>query len=193
MKRILFSMLAIIILTSSCNVAQQAVGAYNMTKCEYSYNSIDNLTVSGVNLSQSLSPASILKLTALLTGNPSTLPLNMTLNINIKNPNTTAALLNGLSYIVSIDDIQFTTGQLDHSLNIASGASSVLPVKIGVDMATLMKNNSKDAIVNIAKNLAGISGNKSKVTLQLKPTFLIGSMPVTSPTYYPVSFSFGGK
>lgn len=36
MKKILVSMLAIVTLMTSCDVAQQAMGAYNMTKCEYS-------------------------------------------------------------------------------------------------------------------------------------------------------------
>ena len=134
---------------------------------------MSNLTLSGMNLNSSgLSAMNILKLTSILTGKSSSIPLNMTLNINVKNPNTTAAMLNGLQYIINIDDIQFTTGQLNQQLNIASGSTSVLPLNIGVDLATLMKNNSKDAILNIAKNIAGISGNKSKVTLQLKPTFL---------------------
>ncbi len=194
MKKILISMLAIIGLMTSCNVAQQAVGAYNMTKCEYSYQSMGNLTLSGINLNQpNLSAINILKLTSILTGTATSIPLNMTLNINVKNPNTSAALLNGLQYIISIDDIEFTNGRLDQSLNVAGGSTSVLPLTIGVDLATLIKNNSKDAVLKIAKNLAGISGDLSKITLQLKPTFLIGNTPITSPVYYPVSFSFGGK
>lgn len=195
MKKILVSMLAIVTLMTSCDVAQQAMGAYNMTKCEYSYHSVDNLSLSGVKLSGglSLSPANLLKLSSLLSGNASSIPLDMTLNVNVKNPNTTAALLNGLAYVISIDDIEFTTGQLQQQLNIASGATSVIPIRIGVDLATLMRNNSKDAVLNIARNIVGISGSKSKVTLQLKPTFMLGSTPVTSPVYYPVSFSFGGK
>lgn len=194
MKKILISMLAIVSLITSCNVAQQAVGAYNMTRCEYSYQSMGNLTLSGINLNQpSLSAVNILKLTSILTGTATSIPLNMTLNINVKNPNTSAALLNGLQYIISIDDIEFTNGRLDQSLNVAGGATSVLPVTVGVDLATLIKNNSKDAVFKIAKNLAGISGDMSKITLQLKPTFLIGNTPITAPAYYPVSFSFGGK
>lgn len=194
MKKILISMLAIALLMTSCNVGQQLAGAYNMTKCEYSYNSMNNVSLAGINLSNpSLSALNVLKLTSILTGTASSIPLNMTLNVNIKNPNATAAMLNGLSYIVSIDDIQFTTGQINRPINIASGATSVLPIAVGVDLATLMKNNSKDAVMNIGKNIAGISNTKSKITVQIRPTFLVGNVPIASPTYFPVSFLFGGR
>lgn len=193
MKKVLISMLAIVALMSSCGVGQQVTGAYNLTKCEYTYNSMKNLTISGMNVSSGLSALNLVKMTALFTGNPSSIPMNMTLNINIKNPNASAAILNGLQYAISIDNIEFTTGRIDQQINVASGATSVLPIAIGVDLATLMKNNSKDAVVNIAKNLVGISSDKSTVSLKLKPTFLIGNTLIVSPIYYPVSFSFGGK
>ena len=102
-------------------------------------------------------------------------------------------MLHGLQYIVSIDDIKFTSGTLNKSLNIPSGETQTLPLTIGIDLATLMKNNSKEAITDIAKNFIGIGSKKSNVTVQVKPTFLIGNAPITSPTYIPVNFSFGGN
>ena len=193
MKKFLISLLAIIAIMTSCNVSQQVSGAYNMTKCDYSYNSMDNLVISGMNLNSGLSALNILKLTALFSGNVSSIPLTANLNINVKNPNATTALLNGLQYTVSIDNIEFTTGQINRQISVASGATSIVPISLSVDLATLMKNNSKDAVVNIAKNFAGISGDKSTVSVSLRPTFMIGNTPITSPISYPVSFSFGGK
>lgn len=178
---------------SGCSVTNELAGAYNMTQCKYSYNSISNLTVSGMNLSSGVSALNVVKLTSLLTGSSSSIPLNFTLNLDVKNPNQTAALLHGLQYIISVDDVQFTTGTVNQALNIAGGSSQTLPLTIGVDLASLMKTNSKDAVVNIAKNFIGIGSSKSNVTVQLKPTFMIGTMPITSPTYIPVSFNFGGK
>lgn len=195
MKKIFFLMLATIaLITTSCNVAKQANGAYNLTKCEYSYHSVSDMVLSGINLnSSSLSPLNILKLTAIFSGKASSIPLHLTLNVNVKNPNSTPAILNGLQYIISVDDIEFTTGRINQQINIASGTTSMVSLNIDLDLASLMKTYSKDAIINIGKNIAGISGEQSKVTLQLKPIFLIGGVPVASPVYYPVNFTFGGK
>lgn len=177
----------------SCDTVQQSLqSTYNIVNCEYNYKSITGLSISGINVSNGLSLTSIPKITSILTGTATSIPLNFTLNLDVKNPNQTSALMNGLQYIISIDGIQFTTGSINQSLNIASGQTQTLPLAIGFDLATLMKNESKDAVVDIAKNFVGIGSKKSNVTLQLKPTFKIGNTAVASPVYIPVSFSFGG-
>jgi len=181
-------------LFSGCgSVGEGLNSAYNITKCEYNYKSISNLSLSGMNLSNGINVTSIPKILGILNGSASSIPLDFTLNLDVKNPNTTAAALNGLQYIISIDDVQFTTGRVNQSLNIAGGASQTLPLNIGVDLATLMQNNSKTAVTNIAKNFLGIGNEKSNVSLQIRPTFMIGNQPITSPVYIPINFAFGGK
>lgn len=194
MKKKILTLLLVATTFIGCDTIQQGLSStYNLINCEYNYKSVTNLSVSGMNLSNGLSLTSIPKITSILNGSASSIPLNFTLNLDIKNPNESAAMLNGLQYIISIDDIQFTTGAVNQTLNIASGQTQTLPLAIGVDLATLMKNNSKEAVTEIAKNFLGIGSKKSNVTLQLKPTFKIGNTPITSPVYIPVSFSFGGK
>ncbi len=192
-KLLVFLLLCATILFSGCGVTNDLTSAYNVTKCEYDYKSISNLTVSGMNLSNGISPTYIPKLLGILGGTASSIPMNFTLNLDVKNPNSTAAIMNGLQYIISVDDIQFTTGHVDQTMNIAAGTSQTLPLNIGVDLATLMTNNSKSAVQNIAKNFIGIGDTKSNVKVQIKPTFMIGGTPITSPAYFPVSFTFGGK
>lgn len=184
---------ALTVVLSACDVVSQASSAYNMTQCEYSYNSISNLTVSGVNFSKGLSLTQLATATSLLNGNAKSIPMNFTLNMDVKNPNMTAASLSGLQYVVNIDDINFTSGALNQAINIASGETQTLPVTIGFDLAEVISNNSKDAVLNIAKNFVGIGSKESKVTVQLKPSFNVGGQTITSPVYIPLSFSFGGK
>ncbi|MFV0312531.1 MAG: LEA type 2 family protein [Dysgonomonas sp.] len=194
MKKRILALLLVVTTLVGCDSVQQGLrSTYNLINCEYSYKSITGLTISGMNLSNGLSLTSIPKITYILSGTATSIPLNFTLNVNVKNPNESAALLHGLQYIVSVDDIEFTTGSINQTLNIASGQTQTLPLTIGVDLATLMKNNSKDAVTEIAKNFLGIGSKKSNVSLQLKPTFMIGNTPVVSPMYIPVSFSFGGN
>lgn len=194
MKKRILALCVIIATLISCDSVQKSLSStYNMINCEYNYKSISGLTVSGIDVSKGLSVTSIPKITSILSGTASSIPLNFNLNLDVKNPNQSAAMLNGLQYIISIDDIQFTTGSVNQALNIGAGQSQTLPLSIGVDLATLMKNNSKDAVVDIAKNFIGIGNKKSNVSVQLKPTFMVGNVPITSPVYIPVSFSFGGN
>lgn len=193
--RLLGLILSIAVMLTGCGttMGDSLSSAYNITKCEYNYKSISGLSLSGMNLSNGISVTSMPKIISILSGTASSIPLDFTLNLDVKNPNATAAALNGLQYIISIDDIQFTTGRVNQALNIAGGDTQTLPLNIGVDIASLMKNNSKSAVENIVKNFLGMGSSKSNVNVQIKPTFMIGSQAITSPVYIPVNFSFGGK
>lgn len=195
-KTLLFG-LFILVAFSGCDVAKQlggqVEGAYNMVQCKYDYSSVSNLSIGGIDLSKGLSLTAIPTITSLLSGTASSLPLSFNVNMNVSNPNASTALMNGLEYVISIDNVQFTTGAVNQSLSIPSGGSSVLPLTIGVDLITLMKSDSRDAVVNIVKNFIGMGNQKSNVSLQIKPTFMIGNYPVTSPVYIPINFAFGGK
>jgi len=191
--RILSLILLSGILISCGTIGEQLTGAYNMVQCKYDYKSISNLNLSGMNLSNGVSPLNVPKIISILGGKEKSIPLNFTLNLDVNNPNSSAALLHGLQYIVNIDGIQFTTGSLNQSLNIPSGETKVLPLDIGLDLAALMIGDSKNSVVEIAKNFIGIGDKKSNVTVQLKPTFMVAGQQITSPQYIPVSFSFGGK
>lgn len=190
MQKIFFTLLLAISLLS-CDVTKELTGAYTMTNCSYNYQSISNISVSGMNLSNGLSPVTILKVTSILTGATSSIPVLFTLDIQVSNPNQSEALLHGMQYILSIDGIQFTSGSLTQAIQIAPGKTNTMPLAIGLDLASLMKTNSKDAVIDIAKNVVGIGSHKSNVTLQLKPSFRIGGTLIPSPAYIPVSFSIG--
>lgn len=176
----------------SCDVAQQAQSAYNMVNCNYEYKSISGLSFAGMNLSNGLSLTNALQAASLLSGNSSSLPVQLTLNLDVTNPNKSVAALSGMQYVLSIDDVEFTTGSLSQSLNINAGKTETLPLSIGFDLASLLGGESKDAVTNIAKNFLGIGDAKSNVTLQVRPSFNVNGYTVTSPVYIPISFSFGG-
>ena len=175
-----------------CDVMKQVGGAYTMTQCKYTYNSLNQLNLGGVDLSKGISLAYLPMITSLLTGQATSLPLNFNLNLDVENPNPSEALLNGLEYILEIDGISFTSGSMSKTLSVPSGGKQVLPLNIGVDLITLIKGESKDAVVSIVKNFIGMGSQKSNVTLQIKPTFVISGYPVVSPVYIPVTFTFGG-
>ncbi|MDR2533391.1 MAG: hypothetical protein LBC81_01210 [Tannerellaceae bacterium] len=183
----------LLLFLSGCDVVKQMGGAYNMTQCNYSYRSVSNLRIAGMDLSKGVSIAWLPRITGILSGTAQSVPLNFTLNVDVENPNRTAAMLQGLQYILSIDNVDFTTGVVNRSLNIPGGGSQLMPLDIGFDLAELLRGESKDAVVNIVRNFLGVGDKASNVTFRIKPTFLIGSVPVTSPAYIPVSFTFGGK
>ncbi|MGV8964249.1 MAG: LEA type 2 family protein [Candidatus Saccharimonadaceae bacterium] len=188
--------LSTILLMYSCDVVNQIGGAYNLSQCKYDYKSIDNIQIAGVNLGKanSLSIANIASLSTILAGSSlQTIPFSMTLNLDVNNPNEVAAYLNGLDYMIELNDMEFADGKLDVPLRIEPGKTAVLPLSIGVDLKNLMNRYSKEKVTPELSKLIGISPGQTKVTVKLWPKVLIGNTPIKSPTYIPVTFLFGGS
>ena len=195
MKKVISSILfSVMLMLSGCTALQSGLSsAYNLANCDYKYNSVSDITISEINVSKGLSPLMIPKLLSILNGSASSIPMDFTLNLDVKNPNSGTAAFQALSYIVSIDDIQFTTGNFRQPFSVSAGETKKLPMTIGFDIAELMKNNSRPAIENIAKNILGLGDASSKITVQLKPSFKVGEQIFTSPIYIPLTFNIGGK
>ncbi|MCL2154872.1 MAG: LEA type 2 family protein [Leptospirales bacterium] len=186
-----FSIIPIIVLCA-CS-AGDMLKTYNMKNCEYSYKSTTNVTISNINVSNGISIADAPKLLLLLNSQNQSIPLNFLLTLDVKNPNNSEAAFHGMAYKVNIDGIDFTEGSVDEPFNVASGETKPLPIKIGTDVMQLIEKNSKDAVMGMVKNFIGLSNEKTKVHVDLRPKFLVAGKTVSSPTTFPVDFTFGGK
>jgi LEA14-like dessication related protein len=181
-------------LLSSCDVAQQVVGTYNMTQCKYEYKSISGLMLAGVNLHDvsdmsSLNPLSLANLLGAFMSPEGNLPLNFTLNLDVTNPGLQPALLNGMAYILEVDGLEMTQGNLSQRIQVASGGKSVLPIQMSFDLKKVLSGKSMESVKNLAFNFAGIGNGASNVTVRLKPSFAIGTQTISVPNYIPVSFT----
>ncbi|GHV11366.1 hypothetical protein FACS1894162_6720 [Bacteroidia bacterium] len=193
MKKIIVC-ISLSLLMFSCDVAQQLLGAYQFTQCKYDYNSIAGLSIAGVNLSNiGSNPLGLVALTNAFTSKSGTLPLDFTLNLDVTNPNTQEALMNGLGYILEIDGHQMTAGSVNRQIKINSGQKVVLPIQMTFDLKQVLQGESLDSMKNLALNFAGIGNNSSKVTVKLRPSFSVGNQIVTSPADIPVSFTVNKK
>jgi hypothetical protein len=130
----------------------------------------------------------LLTLTSAFTSKSGTLPLNFILNLDVTNPGTQAAILNGLGYILEIDGLQMTTGSIQQKLQIDGGQKALLPIQLGFDLKQVLSGESLESIKNLAFNFAGIGSATSNVTFRLKPSFSISGKTVESSSYIPVSF-----
>jgi Conserved secreted protein len=194
MKKIplLVGVLAGLLLTG-CGILKQMEGVYRMTECKYSYHSLTQLTLAGVDMSKGISLAVVPKVLNILSGRETSIPLSFNLQLDVQNPNASEAFMQGVEYILSIDNVRFTSGQLNQALNIPAGGQQVLSLGIGFDLKTLLQGETRDAALTAVKNLIGLSDQKSNITIQLRPSFMIGNQSITAPAYIPVSFAFGGK
>jgi len=190
MKKIVFGILLIVMpMLSGCGMKE----TYNLKNCEYEYQSITNLTISGHDVSKGVSPLMLPVIVSILTGNATTIPLRFTLNVDVTNPNSGAASFESMLYIISIDEIKITDGKITEPFRVEAGQSKILPVNIDVDVIDLNKLNTRPVTERAILNFLGLSDTPSKVHLQLKPSFKVAKQTFSTPGYISVNFTFGGK
>ena len=189
--------IANLFLISGCDILEQAAQVANLTKCEFRLKSVDQLRLAGVNIQQvnNLSDLNFIdaaRITAAATG--TNLPLNFTLNVEAKNPNSAIAGLNRLDWILLIDGIEMVSGVNEQNFQIAAnGGTSTIPLTIGINLKEALKGKSGDAIVNFGMNLAGNGNKPTRITLKAKPSIMVSGRSIAYPGYLTVENEFTSR
>lgn len=187
---------SLILLLTNCSLLDQISGAFRFSQCEYTYNSVKDIQLSGINLGDgsSISLSNFASISSILSGgNLQTIPFSMTLNMNVKNPNPTAAFLNGLDYTIEVNELEFTSGKIDTPIRIEPGETEILSIAIGVDLKNLINRYSRNRVAKEMRSFLGLSSDETKVAVKLWPTLTVGNKPMKAPAPIPVVFTFGGK
>lgn len=192
--------ITLVFLTSiftSCDVLQQVSQMATLTKCDFRLASVQQLTLAGINVQnvKKLSDLNMLDAGKLaVTVASQQFPLDFTLNVDAKNPNTAAARMTRIDWILLIDDTEMTRGILDKQVTIpANNGTATFPMQFHVDLKQALTGKGADAIINFGLNLAGAGNKPTRFTLQMKPTITVSGFPITYPGYLNVKTEFGSK
>jgi LEA14-like dessication related protein len=192
MKRITQTVLylafpAMIVLAAACSVIQQGQQMAALAKCDFRIQSVSNITLMGVNVQtiKSVSDLSLFDAQKLIRNvTASQVPLNATVNVQAKNPNDRTAGMTKLEWILFIDDIQMTQGNIAQNITIPpNNGEAVIPVNFSVDLKKVLQGKSGDALINFGLNLAGVGSKPTRFLIKLKPTIMIGSQGIVYPGY----------
>lgn len=193
-KVLFFLAIGVMLFMSSCDVLQQVSQMANLTRCQFRLTEVQQLTLSGINI-QNIKKTSDLNImdygkliNAVATNN---FPLDFVLNLEAKNPNPSPAGMNKLEWILFIDDIEMTRGNLNRQISIqGNNGVSVIPLNMHFDLKKVLANKSADAIVNFAMNLAGAGNQPTRFMLKVKPTINVGGVDLAYPDFINVKTSF---
>lgn len=181
---------------NSCDIFDQISQVAMLSKCQFRLSTLTNTKLAGVNVQNidsfnDLSFVDVTKVTAAYaTGN---LPLSFTLNVEAKNPNTSAAGMSKLDWILLIDDLEVLTGITEQRITIpANGGTAILPLNLSFDLLKVIESRNVESLANFGMNLAGAGNRPTRVTLKAKPTIYVGSNPITYPNYITIENEFSG-
>ncbi|MFA7154695.1 MAG: LEA type 2 family protein, partial [Proteiniphilum sp.] len=190
-------MLSVMLLLSGCDIMNKIGGAYQLSQSEYRYRSVNNIQLSGLNLGDAsgISLSNLATIATILSGGSGmqSIPFSLTLNMDVTNPNTTAAFLDALDYAIQINEMEFVEGKMDIPIRIEPGETKVVGVPISVDLKALMNRYSQERVSSEMSGFLGITPNKTAVSVKLWPKFFVGETLVKVPAPIPVVFNFGGK
>ena len=157
---------------ASCDVLNQVAQMANLVNCTFDFNSVNQIQMLGVNLSKGMSKTD-LNATQLLSLADAImrkqLPVTFNVNVDVKNPNSIAAAMTKMDYILTLNGKQVVSTTMNNGINVPAKSSSVVSIPITTDLFQLFSGESADAIVNLAFKLAGASSNPVNVGLKVKP------------------------
>lgn len=178
----------------SCSTLRELA---SLKQCEFRMQGMRNIVAAGVNISgqTSLSGLNLLDAGKILNAvKQGSLPVNLILDIEIRNPNKQLAALNKTDYIAYLDGNEIFNGSTSQRVEIpGNNQTATLPLNIQFDLIKLMQGKTQNAIINLLFNLAGASSVPSTLTLKVKPSITLAGMMIPYPGFIDVTTQFGGK
>lgn len=196
MKKILSICIALIVL-SGCGVNKQAQQIAALEKCTYKLLSAEQITVGGTNIGSimNLEELNLASLPGLALGLlTQDVPLKAKLNLEIKNPTTTAAAINDFEYKVLINNQELATGLVNQLVEVQPGGTTVVPVNINLNAYQFISN--KQVMQDIGAFLqAGSDSTEKKglLTLKIKPSIKVAGALVKYPGFFTIDKEISSK
>ena len=171
---------------ASCSVLSQMAQVANFVNCKFDFNSVDKIQMLGVNLSKGMSKTDLNATQLLSLANAlmkKELPVTFNVNVDVNNPNSIAAAMTKMDYILTLNGKQVVSTTMNNAINVPAKSSSIVSIPITTDLFQLFSGESADAIVNLAFKLAGASSNPVNVGLKVKPYIKIGDQQLAYPDF----------
>lgn len=171
---------------ASCDVLTQVAQMANFANCTFDFNSVNHIEMLGINLSKGMSRENLNISQGLALVNAisnRSLPVTFNVNLDVSNPNSIAASMAKMDYILTLNGKQVVSTTLNNSVNVPAKSNSMVTIPVTTDLFQLFSGESADAIVNLAFKLAGASSNPVNVGLQVKPYITVGNQQLAYPNY----------
>jgi LEA14-like dessication related protein len=122
------------------------------------------------------------------------LPLNMIVDVEVRNPNTEIAAITKTQWRAFLEDNQIAENIIDDRVEIApNGGTTIMKVKVQSNIMETVYGEGKKDLINLMANLFGSGTEPSNLQLQLKPSIKVGAGSVNYPGYIKVNKTFGAE
>ena len=196
MKKI-FSIIAVFVLAASltaceelAKIANQAAQVANLKNCSFDVTGINNINMLGIDLSKGMDKSSLNTMQFLNVTNSlmnRQLPVTFNVNIDVNNPNSIAASLGKMDYIISLNGKEVISSTFTQGFNIPANSKGNISIPISTDLFQLFSNETGDAILNLAFKLAGAKSNPVTLGVKVKPYIKVNNQSLAYPDYITIN------
>ena len=167
-------------------IANQAAQVVNLKNCNFDVTGISQINMLGIDLSKgmnknSLNPAQLINVTNSLLNRK--LPVTFNVNLNVDNPNSIAASLGKMDYIISLNNKEVISSTFTDGFSIPANSSGKVAIPISTDLFQLFSGEAADAILNLAFKLAGAQSNPVNLGVKVKPYIKINNQSLAYPDF----------
>lgn len=175
---------------ASCDVLTQVAQMANFATCSFNFNSLNQIKMLGIDLSKGMSKNDLNATQLLSLANSivnKKLPVTFNVNLDVKNPNSIAASIAKMDYIISLNGKEVVSTTLNQSVSVPANSTNIVTIPITTDLFQLFSGESADAIVNLAFKLAGASSNPVNLGIKVKPYITIGNQQLAYPDFITIN------
>jgi len=175
---------------SSCQAIQQGK---MFAKCDFRLQSLQSLQVASINI-QDINSITQLNMmdAAKLVGAfaQKELPLTLTANLEIKNPNLMTAALNRMDWIMLVDGKEVLTGTSNQRVEVAPEGTALMPLSVSMDLKKVFEGKGQDEIFGFGWDLSKEKEKSTRFKFKVKPYFSFAGAMIAYPGYIDITDKF---
>ena len=193
MKKILISLFLLVSFTACeqlAQIANQTAQIINLKNCSFDVNGINNINMLGINLSKGMDKSNLnanqlINVTNSLLNRK--LPVSFNVNIDVNNPNSIAASLGKMDYIIALNNKEIVSSTFNQGFSIPANSKGKVSIPITTDLFQLFSGETADAILNLAFKLAGAQSDPVNLGVKVKPYIKVNNQSLAYPDFISIN------
>ena len=190
MRRLLL-IAAVALLLNSCSTLSEFAA---FTRCEFRLDSFQDLEICNIKSSEKRTWKDFSYMEGqVIAGRVlnKSLPVEITANIEVRNPGATVAAVNVIQWIIMIDELQVAQGRVSDRVVVQpEGGRNMFPVRIQADFFDYLQGGNAQSMLNLFLNLLNSGQQDSQMILKIKPSVLLKGQEIFYPEYFQITREF---
>ena len=192
-KKILVMVLLAVTFTACeelAQIANQAAQVMNLKNCTFDVTGVSDINMLGINVSNGMNKGSLTTTQLINVTNAlfnKKLPVTFNVNLDVDNPNSIAASLGKMDYIISLNNKEVISSTFTDGFNIAPNSKGTISIPISTDLFQLFSGETADAVLNLAFKLAGAQSDPVNLGVKVKPYIKVNNQSLAYPDYITIN------